>query len=865
VIATKLARRRQGVALITVILLGLALTVLVLGLIVRTQGDKSLIQRGRETIAVQTIVEGAVGRARARIAAAFKRPQAEQNFRASQADLDLHGVAFDDDIALLTTPGGVPIYEFTVDHDNDSADGADATDTPRRIVRYTLRLEKTDYPNHPANSLLLPPTSAPTSEVSTFGKPLACFSSGVLAQTDYQSDWCSNNGPTAGGVIANLALTQYYVVTAVLVDEPGRPWAGLQTRIKVSRNSNFRGKFAVYRDNLEIFPGGGFTIRGGIQSNANLFIGNGVNLKHLRDVSDPNFDSTDSNVNTVGQIYRHRLHNNNTESDVNIDVQVGDTLQTRSLTPNNDSLKVGASLSNYNVGFLNDYDANGDGILTDPGDRDVNGDGLYQYGETFKGAGGAAGANEWVVDTDSVQSYTGPNGTTQTATGWDEIAKEYFGGRLNTNAEAYNVPGADKLDPNNPENTSINSANVNGLRVETMTGTSVATLPANTSNLSNGETVIWRDGEAIAVISADGLTEWAAVNTDLSTKQSNKVVKQITPRGSRATGENCNTNPPSTLSFSPVDTASIANAGERKFPKCTFYNSSFRDGRESANSGPGSITVTNINVGNLSRSGLAPASGLIYATRFDAVAGNGSTKVPNGIRIQNASVLPKEAIVNDALSGTTCTKNPALKCITPTNFNLTTNDPLYVQGTFNTKTSGGSNWIPASLTSDAITVLSNNWRDADNQTGNNNFATFTEINAVIVSGIVASKGSNYSGGLENFFRLLENWSGSNPSCRTASPGGKKCTLQFKGTIIQQWTSRFATGRWGSGYYSVPELRDWGYDLDLLPQPDDIFSAGLGGVSVTTVGGPDGVFQKTLTQAQMTGISTLDRIPLTEEP
>ena len=35
----------------------------------------------------------------------------------------------------------------------------------------------------------------------------------------------------------------------------------------------------------------------------------------------------------------------------------------------------------------------------------------------------------------------------------------------------------------------------------------------------------------------------------------------------------------------------------------------------------------------------------------------------------------------------------------------------------------------------------------------------TTVNAAMLEGIVASTNSNYSGGLENFIRLLENWSG----------------------------------------------------------------------------------------------------------
>src|ERR1700733_7935697 len=73
---------------------------------------------------------------------------------------------------------------------------------------------------------------------------------------------------------------------------------------------------------------------------------------------------------------------------------------------------------------------------------------------------------------------------------------------------------------------------------------------------------------------------------------------------------------------------------------------------------------------------------------------------------------------------------------------------------------------PAGLMADAITVLSDGWTDT------NSFGRFsggtpaktTTINAACLAGIVesdtnnpASDGNGYSGGVENFLRMLENW------------------------------------------------------------------------------------------------------------
>src|SRR5260370_41218825 len=65
---------------------------------------------------------------------------------------------------------------------------------------------------------------------------------------------------------------------------------------------------------------------------------------------------------------------------------------------------------------------------------------------------------------------------------------------------------------------------------------------------------------------------------------------------------------------------------------------------------------------------------------------------------------------------------------------------------------------PCVIVSDAVTVLSNNW--SDNQSSHSlssRAASNTTINCSLVSGIVPTSSGNYSGGAENFIRLLEDW------------------------------------------------------------------------------------------------------------
>jgi hypothetical protein len=152
----------------------------------------------------------------------------------------------------------------------------------------------------------------------------------------------------------------------------------------------------------------------------------------------------------------------------------------------------------------------------------------------------------------------------------------------------------------------------------------------------------------------------------------------------------------------------------------------------------------------------------------------------------------------------------------PTSKGLTvaTPFPLYVLGDYNVQQAAGgpysklmtntANTYPAGLMGDAITILSNGWRDTN--TTVNPPASETTVNAACLEGIVPSitvasgtyAGKHYSGGLENFLRLLENWSNH--------------TLCYNGSIVVMFPSIYATNFWQQpGNYYNPPTRQWGFD------------------------------------------------------
>jgi len=173
----------------------------------------------------------------------------------------------------------------------------------------------------------------------------------------------------------------------------------------------------------------------------------------------------------------------------------------------------------------------------------------------------------------------------------------------------------------------------------------------------------------------------------------------------------------------------------------------------------------------------------VIATVFDV--GQFQTHAPSlGI-----SPTPTSVYLEDSRPTTATTRFYAIKMVNARTltapFTLATPQPLYVQGSFNT------NAQPAGLIADAVTVLSQEWDDADSALNlASRPATTTTINAAIITGNVPSQGGSYSGGFENLTRLLESWSGM--------------ALRFNGSLLLLFHSQIATEPWGMGdVYSPP--------------------------------------------------------------
>ena len=149
---------------------------------------------------------------------------------------------------------------------------------------------------------------------------------------------------------------------------------------------------------------------------------------------------------------------------------------------------------------------------------------------------------------------------------------------------------------------------------------------------------------------------------------------------------------------------------------------------------------------------------------------------------------------------------------------VVTPDPLYIVGNYNVTTNGAavnlgtfdtSQTRPAAVFSDAVTILSPNWNPANSASGiSSRTAANDTVNAAILTGNVPSNGSYYSGGVENFPRFLENWSGY--------------TFTYNGSMVCMFNSLIANAPWpGTGTVYNPPTRHWAFDLNFnnsLKQP-----------------------------------------------
>lgn len=276
------------------------------------------------------------------------------------------------------------------------------------------------------------------------------------------------------------------------------------------------------------------------------------------------------------------------------------------------------------------------------------------------------------------------------------------------------------------------------------------------------------------------------------TKLAVPVVGSIAPSGYYASNAGLKITGTATMRGS-VNLAESDTPGHGIMPKGTITTTAILfDGRNGA-----TMTTTNVDLqklagwvkdkdGNLVQSydNNMPSNGLIYAT----TSSSDTPVTGTAIRLTNGATIYSG---NTYVSGDKTTGN----LVTADSGGLTvvTNDPVYIQGNYNTSQK------PTATICDSVNILSNSWDDTKStQSLNNRNASNTTVDTAFIAGVDTTTPGHYNGGLENYLRLLENWSGK--------------TLNITGCFIELWNSQAATGKWKDpgNYYNAP-TRNWAYD------------------------------------------------------
>ncbi len=229
----------------------------------------------------------------------------------------------------------------------------------------------------------------------------------------------------------------------------------------------------------------------------------------------------------------------------------------------------------------------------------------------------------------------------------------------------------------------------------------------------------------------------------------------------------------------------------------------------------------NVDVSNIDVSVITPVlnaaagfNGVLYV--HDVTTQTGSDPEPKTVRLQKGGVLPTNGLT------------------------IVSQNPVYVQGDFNTGTTTSPTSVPANSTgnptntssptvagytrkaaavmADAVMLLSNSWNDTNaSKTVANRVASNTTYNMAILAGVMPSGYTpgvgdphfgkaqyGYSGGANNYPRFMEDWSNK--------------TSTYHGSMVELFRSKVFTGKWDTGNIYVPPARRWNFDTNFTNNP-----------------------------------------------
>jgi hypothetical protein len=248
----------------------------------------------------------------------------------------------------------------------------------------------------------------------------------------------------------------------------------------------------------------------------------------------------------------------------------------------------------------------------------------------------------------------------------------------------------------------------------------------------------------------------------------------------------------------------------------------------------GAVKVTDVDIAKIvsNLNNLPGWTGLLYLADKGAVIYNADGVTPKS----TPTPTPASVTINGTTYTTTKRAFRLINCDsvpTTTGLTIVSENPVYIQGNLNTGGNPASNsgtytsptvngYVqvisgnntthkpPVAVVADSITVLSAGWSDSNSNSASGITARVASanitINAALVSGNVpsgAGVAGSYSGGGENFIRLLEDWSSR--------------TFCYYGSMVQLYRSNQAVGLWNGDLtvYKSPGTSKWYYDDGLF--------------------------------------------------
>jgi hypothetical protein len=542
-------------------------------------------------------------------------------------------------------------------------------------------------------------------------------------------------------------------------------------------------QFAIfYNDTMEIDPGAPMNINGMVHGNTNIYVApNATTLTFSNDVSATGtLNLSENPLDPTGQSAGTVDFNGSHLADVN---------------PLN--LPVGTNVS----GNTTNIGANVDAILQVP-----------PAGES---PSSAVGTNRLYNQVDMIITISNGNAITVTSgvgvnNAATTISNNQWSSFISTNGSFYNMRDGTEVDPVD--------INVGALRQWSATNTVLAPLltgirGASEANVQSIYVVDQRFMSNAVIITNYTYTTNTTTKTTSSYPGAGTYFPPVTTNTALATASSfpgSGTYVPPILSTNTTTTTTTSYPAVGSYVGSVSTNTTLTTSSTRPSSGTysGSITTNGFGSGRTyTYEALSYTYNVVSGYIYNGITGYTYA----GITGTTTNVSYSTNYVEYAEPGIVLTNGGQL----PANgLSVVTPDPLYIVGNWNVTNSSGqgkvqtydvSDTLPSAVYADAVTVLSSAWNPNNNSASNSlrgtgSAAAPDTVNAAILTGNVPSNGTYYSGGVENFPRFQENWSGVN--------------FYYNGSMVEMFTSQIANYPWpGTGTVYNPPNRDWAFDTN----------------------------------------------------